>query len=615
MKIKKHQTGGIVYTPFMPNRGQVEQTSSKTEKEDKPEKISGTFTKEIIDVLKENGIPNDVDNFLAQANSFLSRSTSLSELSIFGGKNESDHNLSDIIKVQALANKVKFNKELYDSATKQLSTERAWSEIAMDDKGKMYVYSEEGINLIDPTEYYKNMDSYTALTNSQLLSLRENQNDLSFNQSILNNINNSVGMESIVNYIKGIVKDFGTATVEGYTGKDKDRIENGFRDLLMNGPDGYYKYTMKSQIGEDASDAQLALDYLYTSLPNNMKHLLKGKTAAEGGNPNSMDTRRLLAMALTEHTSETRAVNFDSSATASTGKGGKDAMVQDSYIERLADQSFAHYEPVRITPANSQVSIIAQSQDKGPLVKRNMDSVEQNNLKVLMNEVWEFQVVDKTSVTWGDQLLTQEDWNKILWDGQSNITGVWMPSKNVNGHVVPDFQVQDRLSEVNQYINDHPGITDMQIKEIIKDKFGNDAKFDRQTGSVKLGDSKMTQFLSISAYAGDDSLDFNTKSPYLEKVDSNKGSQLTDRYDNYMWYDQETKPKDGKKKTNDSRSTSGDFYKGNVFIPITNLGAGVHLGNNEYRTRDTYSMNSQGGIQGKVERRTNALNNQVITNW
>lgn len=125
MKIKKHQTGGIVYTPFMPNRGQVEQTSSKTEKEDKPEKISGAFTKEIIDVLKENGIPNDVDNFLAQANSFLSRSTSLSELSIFGGKNESDHNLSDIIKVQALANKVKFNKELYDSATKQLSTERA----------------------------------------------------------------------------------------------------------------------------------------------------------------------------------------------------------------------------------------------------------------------------------------------------------------------------------------------------------------------------------------------------------------------------------------------------------------------------------------------------------
>ncbi len=149
----------------------------------------------------------------------------------------------------------------------------------------------------------------------------------------------------------------------------------------------FYVYNNAGEVAIAMKKNQLALDYLYTSLPNNMKHLLKGKTAAEGGNPNSMDTRRLLAMALTEHTSETRAVNFDSSATASTGKGGKDAMVQDSYIERLADQSFAHYEPVRITPANSQVSIIAQSQDKGPLVKRNMDSVEQNNLKVLMNEV------------------------------------------------------------------------------------------------------------------------------------------------------------------------------------------------------------------------------------
>lgn len=121
MKIKRYQTGGIVYTPFIPNRAEQAQGSSEAAK---TEKISGTFTKEVIDILKENGIPNDVDAFLKEADSFLNRSNSLSSASIFGGDG-GDHNLSDIVKVQSLANRVKFNKQLYDAASTQLTKEGA----------------------------------------------------------------------------------------------------------------------------------------------------------------------------------------------------------------------------------------------------------------------------------------------------------------------------------------------------------------------------------------------------------------------------------------------------------------------------------------------------------
>lgn len=120
MKIKRYQTGGIVYTPFIPNRG--EQTQESSGSSEGQEKISGTFTKEVIDILKENGIPNDVDAFLQEADSFLSKSSSLSQFSIFGGEG-GDHNLSDVVRVQSLANRVKFNKELYDSASTQLTKE------------------------------------------------------------------------------------------------------------------------------------------------------------------------------------------------------------------------------------------------------------------------------------------------------------------------------------------------------------------------------------------------------------------------------------------------------------------------------------------------------------
>lgn len=120
MKIKSHQVGGVVYSPIYSKQQQV--ASSGTS--DKSEKISGTMKKEIIDILKENGIPSDVDAFLNKANQFLNGSTSLSNMSLFGGTND-DYDMSDLITIQKMANDVKWNKGLYDAAIKNLDTENA----------------------------------------------------------------------------------------------------------------------------------------------------------------------------------------------------------------------------------------------------------------------------------------------------------------------------------------------------------------------------------------------------------------------------------------------------------------------------------------------------------
>ena len=103
MKIKSHQVGGIVYSPLRPSTQQQTTSSGKT---DKAEKISGTMKKEIIDILKENGIPSDVDAFLNKANQFLNGSTSLSNKSLFGGTDD-DYDLSALITIQKMANDVR----------------------------------------------------------------------------------------------------------------------------------------------------------------------------------------------------------------------------------------------------------------------------------------------------------------------------------------------------------------------------------------------------------------------------------------------------------------------------------------------------------------------------
>ena len=122
MKIKCQSGGVVAYTPFIPNSGTSPQPSATPET--KQEKITGALQKEIVDVLKESGIQSDVDTFLSQANAFLTKSKSLSGVSLFGGEN-TDYSMSDLVSVLSMANRVKQNKLQHTEATKRLDNQDA----------------------------------------------------------------------------------------------------------------------------------------------------------------------------------------------------------------------------------------------------------------------------------------------------------------------------------------------------------------------------------------------------------------------------------------------------------------------------------------------------------
>jgi hypothetical protein len=121
MKLKLQDGGVVSYTPFTYNPGTV---SSKSSTEDKKEKITGTLQKEIVDILKQNGIPSDVNAFMDKANSYLSQSQSLSNMAIFGGT-DTDYTMQQLMQIQKMANEVKFNHETYKDAATNLGNEDA----------------------------------------------------------------------------------------------------------------------------------------------------------------------------------------------------------------------------------------------------------------------------------------------------------------------------------------------------------------------------------------------------------------------------------------------------------------------------------------------------------
>lgn len=288
----------------------------------------------------------------------------------------------------------------------------------------MYVYSEDGgIELISPTDYHKNRENYAALTNAQLMSLRESQPGLAYDQNILNSMVNSVGMQSITNYVKNVIKDFGTSQLDGYVTKSRDRVENGLQELMMGGPNGQYQYSLKSQVDKsDEQDVDFALNYLYGVLPENMKSLLRAKAAAEGMDPNSRGARQqLLYMALMEHTSESVGVDFDNSATtAASGGSGSGNVVEKSYIENVATVGPLAIQEYKITPSGSRVSLDAKGQNFSRPITRTGNEVSQNNIAALFGMVngvdaaYAFSVADKSSVTFGESLIPTHDLNKLL---------------------------------------------------------------------------------------------------------------------------------------------------------------------------------------------------------
>jgi len=479
MKIRKHQVGGAIYTPFI-YQPQAQEAEKAAAGKGGADKITGTMTKEIVDVLKENGIPNDVNMFLAQANSFLQSSKSLSDTILFGGR-EREYDLGDLVKIHSMANKVKFNKQLYDKAAERLTAERSWSEVAVDERGRMYVHSDEGIDMISAEEYATNRDKYVALTNSELLSMREQSPELTFNQGILNNITNAVGLESITNYVKGIIKDFGTKTHEGYTTRDRDIIQEGFRALMAGGPEGYYKVTHEDQ-GTEA-----ALRYLVNALPSNMRQILKAKTAAEGGDPGSAgDVYRLLALGLTEHTNRKRSVNFDAQATNfeyGRAKDEKEKNVKESFVETMVYGEGGKEITINLAPRNKSRILTLEGMDLGTPVDNHAKSVGPANFRTLFDTATFGGVIDQNSVYMGDIKVPTSEVNRVVTTGSSPVVRVLMPFQTMpDGSVRPDLDYNMKFEELNDWIKNNPGASQLQ-KNMEAQNRGLDVTYDAATNS------------------------------------------------------------------------------------------------------------------------------------
>lgn len=117
MKIRKFAGGGFNYIPIERGAGEVAGANSPASSSSSEEssKVPG-FAKEVIDIIKTNGLQSDVDKFLTQWENTLDLAMDPT------GKNLS---MKEILQMQRYAQQVKNCKESFDKAKDNLIKEDA----------------------------------------------------------------------------------------------------------------------------------------------------------------------------------------------------------------------------------------------------------------------------------------------------------------------------------------------------------------------------------------------------------------------------------------------------------------------------------------------------------
>lgn len=624
MKIQKYQGGAIIYSPSPRLTAETASTTSTSSSSaSKKDKITGTVQKEIMDLLKNDGLPSDVHQLLQVASKYLDKSSRLTDMSLFGGT-EQDYNLQDYIKILDLVQQVKFNKEQYDDAAETLTKEDAWGDVATTTNGDIWVQTTKNgaptLAIVSPEEYAANRNNedfrktVRVLTNSDLAEYRAR--NLGFDKhGIIESLAAAKGMKSVTEQLRAIVKDFeaneqqyykfshGTDRIQDKTGKtySMSSVKDGLDALTANGPSGYYKITQKTKYDKDNISA--ALSYLWNSLGNDAQRALEAKLAVSGNDPNSKKSRdQFLLEVITFGAGNAIQVDFDSTATTydpnGTGKKGGstadkgDQLVQLNYLGMIASGQYGNPKKVSLVGKTSTVTksgkIEAIGYDLGAMIGHNKETLNKQTVSSLLANAWGLQAGNTGSITFGNRHISAEEAQALYWNGADHLNLVKLPAtKDFHGNIVPDLELSQKVMALNEKAK---GRTDAEVKKYIEENLAGYDVEKNDKGVWEIKNVPTMSFLTFKAVASDKIFKFTDEEKLmLDHIDKDQGRIIEPIYNALVKYNT-TNPSSNTLKLDLKDASKNSFYSGNVYIPIDDQYAGWAVSGNEpYVTKDSLS--------------------------
>ena len=600
--IFKFQQGGttppfVAYQPVIVSdkRTTATQEEALAAKATKDSASGQLTSKDLYTMLKEKlkGLPSDVNIAMNQ----LQQLEQLTQMDFDGSFTQNIE--SKYLSTLQTMNQLSFSREQYDKAMETVKSNGGLNEAAIDQYGQVYVTNGKDFKLMSPDQ--AKQSGWTMVTNQDLLYMRANDANLAGNDKILNVVNNGIGISQVTKMIQDSIGNLGTNSNSetAYATTQGGQLIQGLNDFIKAAQEtGQYDASVedlyKAQIinKTQAQQAQQAISYIYQTLPENAKALLKTRT--EGGT--DKEALGLVSQLVLSKTSEDRQFTVDLE-----GGPTKKSMSKDANAGSKDDTNMKTSLPLQIMQDMGESDVAPITIDKGDGIQMSVygsffsavtdkkgDTITNTSLQNMLAQSGLQDIVKNVrNITFGDQKLTPEQLSKITY----NNTGVVRAELPVNEDGTVKLSV---LDDFNAAMNEIKGLGNASKEQVeaIKVKYHLD-QYLKDDGTP---DPKHTApFILTEGYTTekngieDTAYVKHIKNPTDDQIQSIKDSLTVGTgkdvkvpdIDTFDWYN----PFD--------YFGTENIYKATIYIPISNnVGAAVRGGNQnlDYNEALKYEM-------------------------
>lgn len=550
-------------------------------------------SKDLYTMLKEKlkGLPSDVDVAMWKLQS-VEESLNLDFFHDFTSNIENRY-----LNTLQTMNQLSFSREQYDKALDNVKSNGGLNEAAIDQYGQVYMTNGKDYKLMSPEK--AKQSGWKQMTNQDLLYLRANDPNLSGKDEILNIVNNGIGISQVTKMIQDSIGNLGTNSNSetAYATTQQGQLIQGLNDFIKAAQEtGQYDASIedlyKAQIinKTQAQQAQQAIAYIYKTLPQNAKSLLKTRT--EGGT--DKEALNLISTLVLSKTSEDRSFTVDLEGGPTKKSMSKDAgskndtdMKTSLPLQIMQDMGESDVAPITIDKGDGiQMSVYGSF--FSAITDKKGDTITNTSLQNMLAQSGLQDIVKNVrNITFGDQKLTPEQLSKITY----NNTGVVRAELPVNEDGTVKLSV---LDDFNAAMNEIKGLGNASREQVeaIKAKYHLDQylKDDgtpnpKHTAPFILTEGYTTEKNGIE----DTTYVKHIKNPTDDQIQlikdsltvgTGKDAKVPD-IDTFDWYN----PFDW--------FGTENIYKATIYIPISNnVGAAIRGGNQnlDYNEALKYEM-------------------------
>lgn len=594
----KFQSGGIAplvsYEPVTVTGGAAATTSEESSSG------SDLTDKDLLELLKDlNGLPSDIATITNSLQNFYIDQQ-------YNPYHSTSNIASRYASIIAQVKTAKFNHEQYKEAQDQVIKNGGINEYAIDEHGRLYCMNSEGNVKLLRAEQLKDNSEYQPLTNSELLHYRAH--NIPFKNEMLTIVKNGIGMKTVTNMIQEVIGSIGTTSTskESYAKTKATSILRGIEDFkkAVQESDGSYNptvenlYKTKLLTKSQAEQAQYAFDYVWNTLPENAKTLLKIK----GGTGEEKGAKMLIMKLIGSTLSDEFSFDFDlkESPTSNSSKdGSKGGNGFEMDPVQLLMNGYGQDQKITIQTGAGGSYGIDVNTVRMPIVNKEGKSIGASATLDDITTSGFSGYLDFENASMGGTMIPTVGFNNIAINGTALYTAylpVDIKEYNNTGNIKPDIAMLGRYKQAQDVIAQQ-NITDPeQINAIYQEyqlpiMYGSDG--DILTNYIQFGivnatalESAFNEDVSFDDYLSE-TTDENIITNTLSIINSGKDSKDKIEHDSKSFWDS-------------IFGTDYDHvYKGTVFIPVNTdyftatAGFGKHLSPIEAQTIEAKQQAAQ----------------------